>query len=122
MNTDTDTQQYPGQQAVPPGTYQQGPGAPGGYVPRQYYRGGPVVQPKSPGLALLLSLLIPGLGSMYSGRVSAGLGTLTAYLIGWLLTPVHGLGFPISFFAWIWGMFAGFRDARRWNAAHGIIS
>lgn len=125
MNTDTDTQQYPGQQAVPPGTYQQGPGAPGGYQPGQYpgrYSRAPIVQPKSPGIALLLSLLIPGVGSMYAGRVSGGLGTLVVYLIGWVLTPLHGLGFPISFCAWVWGMFAGYRDARRWNAAHGIIS
>ena len=43
----------------------------------------------SPGLAAVLSVLIPGLGHVYSGRLGAGLGWFLATVIGYhvILAP-----------------------------------
>jgi len=63
----------------------------------------------SPGLAAVLSVVIPGLGQVYSGRlVAGGLWFLAASFGYWaVLVPgllIHGLS--------VW--FA-YRDARRWR-------
>ncbi len=53
----------------------------------------PLLQPTppSPGVAAILSLVIPGAGSMYAGRVGAGLVWLLATCIGYLAFVVPGL-------------------------------
>lgn len=38
-------------------------------------------QPKNPGLAFLISLLLPGLGQFYCGKVKRGLWTLVFFLL-----------------------------------------
>jgi TM2 domain-containing membrane protein YozV len=47
----------------------------------------------SPGLAAVLSVFVPGLGHIYSGRLAAGLGWFLATMFGYwaILVP----GFPI---------------------------
>ena len=40
--------------------------------------------PKSPGIALLLSLLIPGVGQMYNGHVAKGILMLIGSIVLWL--------------------------------------
>jgi len=47
----------------------------------------------SPGLAAVLSVLVPGLGHIYAGRLGAGLGWFLATMFGYwaILVP----GFPI---------------------------
>ena len=102
------------------GQYQQQPQ----YPPQQWQQPqapAMTVAPKSPGLALLISFLLPGVGSMYAG--SAGLGVIilvlwlisaaaVLFVIGWILAPA----------CWIWGMIAAFMNAQRWNRERGIIS
>jgi TM2 domain-containing membrane protein YozV len=65
--------------------------------------------PPSPGVAAVLSVVIPGLGQVYTGRLGAGalwfLGTMFCY--GAVLLP----GFLIHALC-IWSAFDG---ARRWR-------
>ncbi len=79
------------------------------------------VAPKSPGLALLASFFIPGLGSMMNGNVGRGIGILVGYLVSILLVIVLvGLLGMLGF--WIWGMVDAYQGAQRWNLRHGILS
>lgn len=113
--------QPPPQQAYPvagppPGYYGQPPAyqQPFGYPP-------PMVAPKSPGVAVLASFFLPGLGSMISGNGGIGALILILYLVSWVLTLIL-IGFVGVFGFWIWGMVQAHSDAVSWNRSHGIIS
>lgn len=94
------------------------PQAPGvSYMGERQYQ----VAPKSPGLALLASFFIPGLGSMMNGEAGKGIGILLGYIVSWFLVIVL-VGFIGLFGFWVWGMVDAYQGARKWNAAHGIIS
>jgi TM2 domain-containing membrane protein YozV len=82
---------------------------------------GTMVAPKSPGVALIASFFIPGLGSMINGDVGKGLFILIGYIISWLLVIVI-IGVFGLFGFWIYGMVDAYNGARLWNARHGIIS
>ena len=45
----------------------------------------------NPGIAALLSFLIPGAGQMYKGNVGAGIGWLILVIIGYCLFIVPGI-------------------------------
>ena len=97
-----------GQQNMPPGTY---PAA--GQQP--------VVAPRSPAIALLLSFFIPGLGSMVNGRVGIGALILGLYILGYILILVF-VGIFVVIGVWIWGMVDAYKAAQAWIREHGIIS
>lgn len=83
---------------------------------------GPVhVAPKSPGVALLCSFLLPGLGSMMNGETGKGIGILVGWIFSLLLTVLF-IGFFGMLGFWIWGMVDAHQGAVRWNAARGIVS
>lgn len=82
---------------------------------------GVVIQPKSPGVALLCSFFIPGLGQFVNGDAGKGVGFLLAYLVSWLLVFIL-IGIPMLFIVWIWAMADAYSGARRWNLQRGIIS
>ncbi len=67
--------------------------------------------PKSPGIALLLSLLICGIGQMYNGQVAKGFLMLIGSALLWLVL----LGWVI----WIWSMIDAYQTAKginlRWS-------
>ena len=71
----------------------------------------PVVRPPSPGVAAVLSVLIPGLGQVYVGRLLAGalwfLGTCFAYSA--VLLP----GFLVHAIC-VWSAYRGALYFRRW--------
>lgn len=120
-------QGYP-QQGYPPQYGQQPqpqpyPQAFGQVYPQQYGQPYPpvMVAPKSPGLAVLASFFIPGLGSMISGRGGTGALILGLYVVSWFLIIVV-VGIFGVFGCWIWGMVQGYSDAVAWNRSHGIIS
>jgi TM2 domain-containing membrane protein YozV len=82
---------------------------------------GYVVAPKSPAVAVLLSLFFPGVGSLVSGSQTTG----TIILIGWLVSiPLMFVcvGFFTYFGFWVWGLFDAYNAAQSWNRAHGILS
>ncbi|MFA6965891.1 GYF domain-containing protein [Bosea sp. (in: a-proteobacteria)] len=78
-----------------------GPGP--GYNPELYAEMGP----KSPGLALLLSFFIPGLGQMYNGQIGKGIGMLLLCIVLWMVL----LGWVI----WIWAMIDAYSSAKAVN-------
>jgi TM2 domain-containing membrane protein YozV len=119
----------------PPAQHQQpGPGShyppqqPPHYAPQQQgqqlqqpYPQPVQVAPRSPALGLIVSIFIPGVGSMMAGQTGKGVGILIGYLVGWLLTLVI-IGFVVMPAFWIWGLVAAYMDAVAWNRAHGIVS
>ena len=79
------------------------------------------VAPKSPAVSVLLSVFIPGLGSMVNGNVGVGVAILILNIIGWILAIVL-IGIPLAIGTWIWGLVDAYQSAQRWNRSHGIIS
>jgi TM2 domain-containing membrane protein YozV len=79
------------------------------------------VVPKNPAVALIVSVFLPGVGSMISGQAAVGTVILVAYLLGWVLTVVL-VGFVIVPAAWVFGLVHAHQSAQRWNRDHGFIS
>ncbi len=79
------------------------------------------VQPKNPGLALLVSFFIPGLGSILNNDVSKGVLILVGYVVcaalSWLIVPIIGM-----VGLWIWGMVDAYQGANAWNRRHGFLT
>lgn len=79
------------------------------------------VTPKNPGLSLLASFFVPGLGSIINGDVARGIIILVGYVVSWLLVIlIVGLFGVLGF--WVWGLVDAYQGARLWNARHGIVS
>jgi TM2 domain-containing membrane protein YozV len=74
-----------------------------GYDDRVRVRRGP-----SPGIAAVLSVLIPGLGQVYNGRLLAGLVWFLATSIGYSAILIPGLLIHVLC---VW---CAYRDARFW--------
>lgn len=116
--------------AQPPVPYAQQPSPPYGPPPGYYAQppapyGRPmvpmVVAPKSPGLSLLASFFVPGLGSMINGDGGKGAGILIGYIVSlFFVLIVIGIFGVIGF--WVWGMVDAYQGARNWNLRHGILS
>jgi TM2 domain-containing membrane protein YozV len=82
---------------------------------------GTTVAPKSPAVSVLLSVFIPGLGSMVNGNVGVGVAILMLNIVGWILA-IALIGIPLAIGTWIWGLADAYQSAQRWNREHGIIS
>lgn len=69
---------------------------------------------KNPTTALVLSLLLSGLGQFYNGDTKKGIVMLVAGLLGWALT-----GGLLSIAIWVWGMIDAYQVASQktalWN-------
>lgn len=115
----------PYQQGQPGPDWRQYPPSQASYgVPQPYQHPYPQpvqVAPRSPALGLIVSIFLPGVGSMMAGKTGKGIGILCGYLAGWLLTLVL-LGFIVMPAFWIWGLVAAYTDAVSWNREHGIVS
>jgi TM2 domain-containing membrane protein YozV len=79
------------------------------------------VAPKNPALAVVLSIFIPGLGSMVSGNGGIGALILCLNILGWTLS-FFLVGVPLVIGSWIWGLVNAHSSAVRWNRQHGVIS
>ena len=95
---------------------QQGLPVPYGYAPPPM----PTASPKSPGVAVILSILIPGLGHLYSGNplsavfwfVSAVVSTvLISVLIGFILLPL----------VWIGAAIHAYISTANFNSRHHVV-
>ena len=91
------------------------------YPPVPYRQPPMRVAPKSPSAAIILSFLIPGVGSMYAGRAGIGALILGCCVVSWLLSFVL-IGIPFLFATWVWGMIHAHGAAVRWNKQYGILS
>lgn len=82
-----------------------------------------VREAKSPGLAVVLSFLVSGLGQIYNGEIGKGIGFLIAYGLAWVLTGIL-IGFLIVPVIWIWSMVDAYKRAeeinRQVNARYGV--
>ena len=68
------------------------------------------VEQKNATLALVLSLLFPGVGQIYNGQVGKGIGMMAGALFGGLITfGLAALGF------WIWSMIDAYQTANKLN-------
>jgi len=71
---------------------------------------------KSPGLALILSLLIPGAGQIYNGEVGKGIAMLIVVIVCWmfffLLIPIL-----VAIVIWVWGIIDAHHTAQNYNTA-----
>src|SRR4051812_13556773 len=69
---------------------------------------------KNPGVAVVLSFFVSGLGQLYNGEIGKGIGFLIAYSVAWILTLVL-IGFVIVPIIWIFGMVDAYHSAERIN-------
>ena len=80
----------------------------------------PMVARKEPGISLLVSFFVPGVGTMINGETGKGIGILVGYfmcaVLSFLLIPIIGM---IAF--WIWGLVDAYQGAQRFNIAHGLM-
>ena len=81
----------------------------------------PMVAPKSVPLCVILSVIIPGLGSIVADNTGTGVLILVLYFVAVILS-IFLIGIPFAIGIWIWGMVDAYKSAQKWNAAHGIIS
>ena len=81
----------------------------------------PMVAPKSVPLCVILSVIIPGLGSIVADNTGTGVLILVLYIVSAILS-IFLIGIPFAIGIWIWGMIDAYKSAQKWNAAHGIIS
>jgi TM2 domain-containing membrane protein YozV len=77
--------------------------------------------PRSKAVGALLSVFIPGLGSMVNGNVGIGVTILILNIVGWFLAFAL-IGIPIVIGTWIWGLIDGYLSPQKWNRTHGIGS
>ena len=108
------TVQYQGAQAQGAPQYQ---GPPPAYGPPPVQ----VIAAKNPAVGVILSIFIPGLGTIVNGDTARGAIILGLYVFGWILTIIL-IGFPILIGAWVWGLVDGYLSAQRWNTAHGVLA
>jgi TM2 domain-containing membrane protein YozV len=80
-----------------------------------------VIAAKNPAVGVILSIFIPGLGTIVNGDTARGAIILGLYVFGWILTIIL-IGFPILIGAWVWGLVDGYLSAQRWNTAHGVLA
>jgi TM2 domain-containing membrane protein YozV len=67
---------------------------------------------KSPGVAILLSFLIPGVGQFYCGESKKGGIMLAVYLLSWM-TAFFVIGWAGLVVVWIWSMIDAYNIASR---------
>lgn len=82
----------------------------------------PLIIRKSPFLALILSLFIPGLGNVYTGQVNLGIVTFVGFIVcGTILISIHTLSLLFLVFLfltiifWLTSMAVAFGTAVKIN-------
>ena len=70
---------------------------------------------KSEGLALILSLLICGLGQIYVGKATRGIGFLLGAIVLAVLSAFLFFPIIVAFVLWVYGMYDAYNLARQYN-------
>jgi TM2 domain-containing membrane protein YozV len=81
----------------------------------------PMIKPKNPGAAAVLSFLVPGVGQLLNGDIWLGIGMMILTVLAWLSLFIV-IGFILLPAVYIWSIVEAYNTAKRWNTAHGIIS
>ncbi|MGH9021451.1 MAG: hypothetical protein ACRDV0_10670 [Acidimicrobiales bacterium] len=109
------TPEYTPQQAPP--HQPQGQPPQNNYYNNNYYQNNPVLGTKSEALAIVLSVLILGVGQMYMGKVGRGIGIL---LGGIFLAVVGiftaGVGYIVLLILFIWQIIDAYNLCKKYNA------
>jgi TM2 domain-containing membrane protein YozV len=71
--------------------------------------------PKSPGVALLLSFLICGVGQMYNRQVAKGILTLVGCVVFVGMGSVSAIFFVFYLALWIWQLVDAYSTAKKMN-------
>jgi len=114
------TPQYTPQQAPP--NQPQGQPPQNNYYNNNYYQNPPVLGTKSEALAIILSLLLAGVGQMYMGKVGRGIGILLGVIILGAIggaTIVIGIGFIIIIIViimFIWQIIDAYNLCKKYNS------
>lgn len=72
---------------------------------------------KSPGVAAVLSVLIPGLGQIYNGEIGKGIVFILLAVVFAILI-VFLIGIFLYFGLWIYGIYDAYHGAERYNQSH----
>lgn len=70
---------------------------------------------KSAGVALILSMFIPGVGQFYAGDIGMGIMFLILSFVAWsLIFTIIGavIGLPMYTVIWIWAMVHAYKKAQ----------
>jgi TM2 domain-containing membrane protein YozV len=73
-----------------------------------------MTQTKNPGVAAILSFIIPGLGQIYNGEIRKGILYLIGYLIAFASITIF-VGFLAAPVIWIYGMIDAYKTAEKMN-------
>lgn len=103
----------------PPSPAQQNPPPqPNVYYQNNYYQNNPPisVDQKSEALAIVLSVLIAGVGQMYLGKVGRGVGILIGLIILAVIGIVTlGIGYILGIILFIWQIIDAYNLCRQYN-------
>lgn len=77
------------------------------------------VKPHSVWQAVILSIFVPGTGSIINDRPGKGVLIMCCYVAAIVIEALERVPFLIVA-AWSWGVAAAYIDARRWNRVRGI--
>lgn len=72
------------------------------------------VSEKNPAIALILSLIIPGIGQLYNGQSRKCITLIIAAVISFFLIAIY-IGFLFYFLVWIYGMYDAYKSAKAIN-------
>ncbi|MEX2192611.1 MAG: hypothetical protein WD717_04455 [Nitrosarchaeum sp.] len=86
------------------------------YYNNNYYQNNPMLNSKSEAIAIVLSILIIGVGQMYMGKIGRGVGIL----IGGIFLAVIGVmtlgvGFIIFIILFIWQIIDAYNLCKKYN-------
>lgn len=70
---------------------------------------------KNPGVAAVLSALIPGVGQIYNGEIGKGVMFMIIQAVNAFLTLIV-IGFITGFAVWVWGVVDAYKGAEKFNA------
>ena len=108
------TPQYTPQQV--PQNQPQGQPPQNNYYNNNYYQNPPVLGTKSEALAIVLSLLIMGVGQMYMGKVGRGIGILLGCIVLAVIGIVTmGVGYIILLIVYIWQIIDAYNLCKKYN-------
>lgn len=98
-----------GEKTGSPGPAPTSPSPAGQALPLQHAKDTAELQKKNPFIALILSLIITGVGQMYNGQLKKGLVLLVVVIILWVFF------WPIAIIVWLFGMYDAYATARKIN-------
>jgi TM2 domain-containing membrane protein YozV len=81
----------------------------------------PIVKPKNPGAAAVLSFLFPGLGQIMNGDIALGIVMMVLVVFAWI-SLMFLIGIVLLPAMYLWSIIEAYTKAKRWNTAHGVLS